>query len=83
MGGFFYLQAIIDFIDEGGNVLLTGSQETTDLIRELGTEVGVEMDEEGAVVIDHLNYDAQDKGQVRSYIIYPIYFFLNFYRTVL
>ncbi|RXG59985.1 Dolichyl-diphosphooligosaccharide--protein glycosyltransferase 48 kDa subunit [Armadillidium vulgare] len=62
-GGSLSLEAIVEFIDEGGNVLIAGSSETTDLIRELGTEVGVEMDEEGAMVIDHLNYDVHDKGQ--------------------
>ena len=43
---------------------MAGSSDATDLIRELGTEVGVEMDEEGASVIDHLHYDANDNGQV-------------------
>lgn len=43
---------------------MAGSREAADLIRELVTEVGVEMDEEGAAVIDHLHYDANDDGQV-------------------
>lgn len=33
-------------------------------IRELGTECGVEFDEEGTQVIDHLNYDVSDDGLV-------------------
>lgn len=56
----------MEFIDGGGNVLVAGSREAADLIRELVTEVGVEMDEEGAAVIDHLHYDANDDGQVRA-----------------
>lgn len=55
----------MEFVDGGGNVLVAGSRDAADLIRELVTEVGVEMDEEGAAVIDHLHYDANDDGQVR------------------
>ena len=35
-------------------------------IRELASECGVEFDEEGTAVIDHLNYDVSDSGKVRS-----------------
>lgn len=48
---------------------MAGSRDAADLIRELVTEVGVEMDEEGAAVIDHLHYDANDDGQVT--IVFP------------
>lgn len=61
---FSFYQAIVEFVDGSGNVLVAGSREAADLIRELVTEVGVEMDEEGAAVIDHLHYDANDDGQV-------------------
>ncbi|XP_076049228.1 dolichyl-diphosphooligosaccharide--protein glycosyltransferase non-catalytic subunit Ost48 [Oratosquilla oratoria] len=61
-GGALSVQAITEFVDGGGNVLVAGSSEATDLIRDLATEVGVEMDEEGAAVIDHLHYDAADSG---------------------
>jgi len=62
-GGALSVEAIVEYIDEGGNVLVAGSRDAADLIRELVTEVGVEMDEEGAAVIDHLHYDANDAGQ--------------------
>jgi len=62
-GGALSVEAIVDFVDGNGNVLVAGSREAADLIRELVTEVGVEMDEEGAAVIDHLHYDANDDGQ--------------------
>ena len=58
------MQAIVQFVDEGGNLLIAGSQDTTDLVRELGTEVGVEMDEEGSSVIDHLHSSVKDSGFV-------------------
>lgn len=60
----------MEFIDGGGNVLVAGSRDAADLIRELVTEVGVEMDEEGAAVIDHLHYDANDDGQVKVFCIF-------------
>ncbi|CAL4059207.1 unnamed protein product, partial [Meganyctiphanes norvegica] len=62
-GGALSVEAIVEYVDEGGNVLVGGSRDAADLIRELVTEVGVEMDEEGAAVIDHLHYDANDAGQ--------------------
>ncbi len=37
-----------------------------DPIREFASECGVEFDEEGTAVIDHLNYDVSDTGKVRS-----------------
>ncbi|KAF2361925.1 Dolichyl-diphosphooligosaccharide--protein glycosyltransferase 48kDa subunit [Trinorchestia longiramus] len=65
-GGSLGVEAIIEFVDEGGNLIIAGSTDATDLIRELATEVGVEMDEEEAksAVIDHLHYDTKaDDGQ--------------------
>lgn len=47
-----------------GNVLVAGSSNSGDVLRELASEVGFEVDEEGASVIDHLNYDVNDLGKV-------------------
>lgn len=58
-GGSLSVEAIVSFIDGGGNMILAGSSDTTDLIRELAGEVGVEMDEEQAAVIDHLHHDVK------------------------
>ena len=62
-GGNVNVQAITDFIDNGGNVLVAANSNVGDAIRELATEVGIEIDEEGAHVIDHFNYDVSDEGQ--------------------
>lgn len=35
-----------------------------DPLRELGSECGIEFDEEKTAVIDHHNYDVSDPGQV-------------------
>ncbi|XP_076364934.1 dolichyl-diphosphooligosaccharide--protein glycosyltransferase non-catalytic subunit Ost48 [Tachypleus tridentatus] len=62
-GGSLNVQAITDFIDNGGNVLVAASSSVGDVIRELGSECGFEIDEEETSVIDHLNYDLSDDGK--------------------
>lgn len=37
-----------------------------DPLRELGSECGIEFDEEKTAVIDHHNYDISDPGQVNT-----------------
>ncbi|KAK2586779.1 hypothetical protein KPH14_011806 [Odynerus spinipes] len=61
-GGALSVEAITDFIDGGGNVLVAGSSQSGDALRELASECGFEIDEEGASVIDHMNYDVSDNG---------------------
>lgn len=56
-GGELNVERITEFIDDGGNLLVAASSETGDALRELATECGFEVDEEGASVIDHLHYD--------------------------
>lgn len=60
-GGSISVQAITDFIDNGGNILVAANSNVGDAVRELATECGLEIDEEGASVIDHLNYDNSDQ----------------------
>ena len=59
----YLLQAISEFIDAGGNVLVAGSSQTGDILREIASECGFEADEEGNSVIDHFNFDVKDEGQ--------------------
>ncbi len=47
-----------------GNILIAGSINSGDVLREITAECGFEVDEEGAAVIDHLNYDVLDQGKV-------------------
>ena len=42
---------------------MAGNTNTADVLREIASECGFEADEEGAAVIDHLNFDAKDAGQ--------------------
>nr|CAG4640832.1 EOG090X05EE [Eulimnadia texana] len=62
-GGELSVEAVSKFIDNGGNLLVAGSANSGDVIREIAAECGFEVDEEGAAVIDHLNYDANDQGK--------------------
>lgn len=44
--------------------MIAGSINSGDVLREITAECGFEVDEEGAAVIDHLNYDVLDQGKV-------------------
>ncbi|KAJ3643940.1 hypothetical protein Zmor_026620 [Zophobas morio] len=70
-GGTLNVDTITQFVDDGGNVLVAGNSGTGDVLRELASECGFEVDEEGAFVIDHLNYDVNDEGQHTKLVITP------------
>lgn len=61
-GGELSVEKLAEFVDDGGNVLVAGSEQSGDALREFASECGFEMDEEGASVLDHLHYDMSDKG---------------------
>ena len=56
-GGQLSVEAIVEFVDHGGNVLAAGNERTGDVLREIAAECGFEADEENTAVIDHLNFD--------------------------
>jgi len=58
-GGSLTVDQLVDFVDAGGNVLVAASDQTGDILREIAAESGFEADEEGAAVIDHLNFDVE------------------------
>ena len=71
-GGTIDVPAITDFVDGGrGNVLVAVSTEVGDILRDLGMEVGIELDERGTSVIDHLNYDVKDSGDHTLLVVEP------------
>ncbi|XP_007905421.1 dolichyl-diphosphooligosaccharide--protein glycosyltransferase 48 kDa subunit [Callorhinchus milii] len=61
-GGNINVETIAAFIDGGGNVLIAANSDIGDPLRELGSECGIEFDEEKTAVIDHHNYDISDPG---------------------
>ncbi|EAT45237.1 AAEL003468-PA, partial [Aedes aegypti] len=56
-GGSLSVEAITDFVDNGGYVLVAGRSNPRDALMELAFKCEFEVDEENAAVIDHLNYD--------------------------
>lgn len=59
-GGSLSVEAITDFVDNGGYVLVAGRSNPRDALMELAFKCEFEVDEENAAVIDHLNYDISD-----------------------
>eukprot|EP00735_Rhodelphis_limneticus_P003024 TRINITY_DN1419_c0_g1::TRINITY_DN1419_c0_g1_i1::g.27119::m.27119 TRINITY_DN1419_c0_g1::TRINITY_DN1419_c0_g1_i1::g.27119 ORF type:complete len:448 (+),score=71.06,sp/O54734/OST48_MOUSE/42.92/1e-121,DDOST_48kD/PF03345.9/4.7e-121 TRINITY_DN1419_c0_g1_i1:33-1346(+) len=51
--GKFSSDDVLHFVDAGGNLLLAGSLEISDAVRDLANECGVEFDDEDTVAIDH------------------------------
>ncbi|XP_064461319.1 dolichyl-diphosphooligosaccharide--protein glycosyltransferase 48 kDa subunit-like [Ornithodoros turicata] len=70
-GGSLNVQALVEFIDDGGNILAVASSNVGDVMRELANECGFEIDEEGSAVIDHLNYDLSDEGKHTKIVADP------------
>jgi len=64
-------EAVIEFIDDGGNVFMAGSSNTGDFIRDVASECGFDIDEEGAYVIDHLHHDVNDEGHHNLVVAEP------------
>jgi len=62
-GGSLTAEAVTDFIDNGGNLLVTGNSQTGEVLREIASECGFEVDDDGTYVIDHLHFDEKDSGQ--------------------
>jgi len=64
-GGDLNPESIAEFVDSGGNALITGTSFSGDAIRDVAAEFGVELDDQNSFVIDHMNYDAKlDEGRV-------------------
>lgn len=57
LGGSLDLSAILDFVDSGHDLILAADTTTSDLIRDIAADCGVDFDEDlGALVIDHTSY---------------------------
>jgi len=62
-GGGVSVAAISQFIDNGGNVLVAADSNVGDAIRELATEVGIEVGVEDTAVVDNTNFDVSDNSK--------------------
>jgi len=62
-GGTLSAEAMMEFVDRGGNMLVTAGSVTGDVLREIASESGFEVDEDNTYVIDHHSFDtAKDDG---------------------
>lgn len=57
-------KAVVGFVAEGGNVILAGSTDLANPLRELSREFDVEYDGRYTSVLDHFNYD-KELGQAK------------------
>lgn len=68
-GGAVTSSSFIDFIDHGGNLLVATDSTIGDPIRDIANECGVDFDEEGTYVIDHVNFDSSDYSGDHTLIV--------------
>jgi oligosaccharyltransferase complex subunit beta len=62
-GGKVEAQTILDFIDDGHNVIVAADPEVSELVRDVASGCGVDFSDENSFVIDHFNFDASDDGK--------------------
>ena len=70
-GGSVDMMALTDFVDHGGNILVAASSDVGDILRDFAMEIGIEPDERETAVIDHLNYDINDRGDHTLLVVDP------------
>mmetsp|Transcript_24995 Transcript_24995/g.80541 ORF Transcript_24995/g.80541 Transcript_24995/m.80541 type:complete len:463 (+) Transcript_24995:26-1414(+) len=52
------VQHIVNFVDDGGNLMMALDETASDFMRDLASECGVEVDEPGTVVMDHVDHNS-------------------------
>eukprot|EP01018_Ginkgo_biloba_P031921 Gb_28463 [translate_table: standard] len=70
LGGSVDLSAILDFVDSGHDLILSADTTTSDVIRDIAAECGVDFDEDpAAVVIDHTSYAVSKTDRDHTVIV--------------
>ncbi|EFN54342.1 hypothetical protein CHLNCDRAFT_8673, partial [Chlorella variabilis] len=59
LGGAADVAQVVEFVDEGHDLLLAVDSQVSEELRELAQELGVDIDVKGHAVIDHFAYDSQ------------------------
>ena len=57
------------FVDGGGSVLVAASHQVSDFIQDVAGECGVEFDEVGSSVVDHISHDVSDPGHDHTLVV--------------
>ena len=69
-GGAVDATALLDFVDAGHDLLLAIDSDSSDELRELAADLGVDFDSKGSVITDHFNKcDQQHAGIVTSHAV--------------
>ncbi|CAG8547414.1 14908_t:CDS:2, partial [Dentiscutata heterogama] len=55
--------SLLNFVNNGGNILLGASSELSETIRDFAREFDIDFDDLDTSVIDHFNYDKSDDGK--------------------
>jgi oligosaccharyltransferase complex subunit beta len=70
---------IIEFSNEGGNLLFALSRETSDYVRDIVETFGITLDKKGTEVIDH--FEGENNSDFRL-ILYFLLYILNFFSKI-
>jgi len=70
-GGDLNSVTFAEYIDNGGNMFVVADSTIGEAVRDFGYECGVEFEESGTKIIDHLNFDHADEGQHSRLYIDP------------
>jgi hypothetical protein len=68
-GGAVDVQAILDFVDSGHNVLLGLNSDASETMRNLAAEFGLDVDDRGTKVFDHLHYATLTDGSAPDHTL--------------
>jgi len=61
-------EAILEFVDQGGNVLVAADSDASDAIKAIASDCNIELDQSGAQVIDHHFYETHGDDGTHSLI---------------
>lgn len=71
-GNVLTAQNIAQFVDREGNVLiLTSSSGTTDAVRDLATQLDIDLPPRDFIAVDHFNYDATSSPEKHDVVLIP------------
>lgn len=60
---------LIEFLDAGLNILVAASSAASETVRELGAAVGVDLDEAGSAITDHMHFDTSSGAQDHTLVL--------------
>ncbi|KAI8868219.1 Dolichyl-diphosphooligosaccharide-protein glycosyltransferase 48kDa subunit, partial [Ramicandelaber brevisporus] len=68
-GGNVNAKSLVEFVNQGGNVVVVGGSEMGETVREFASQVGVEFDDRSTFVIDHFSYNEKMDAGLHTYVL--------------